>query len=117
MNSKEYHKMVADARRGVSRKYGFRQSSYINFKVEGGYFFCLYFHTNEAKLIVKPMYADDLWWDIWDASENKMEPLSLRGTGAYSLSGKFWLHMKSPKQPTWMSLAICLSRYFKAQLL
>ncbi len=76
MNSKEYNKMVADARRSVSRKYGFRQSSYINFKVEGGYYFCLYFHTDEAKLTVKPMYADDLWWNIWDASENKMEPLS-----------------------------------------
>ena len=52
MNSKEYNKMVADARRSVSRKYGFRQSSYINFKVEGGYYFCLYFHTDEAKLTV-----------------------------------------------------------------
>ena len=72
----------------MSRKYGFRQSSYINFKVEGGYFFCLYFLTGEAHLTVKPMYADDLWWDIWDASENKKEPLSLRGTGAYSLSGQ-----------------------------
>ena len=89
--------MVADARRGVSRKYGFRQSSYINFKVEGGYFFCLYFHTNEAKLTVKPMYADDLWWNIWGASENKMEPLSLRGTGAYSLSGQVLASYEIPK--------------------
>ena len=97
MNSKEYNKMVADARRGVSRKFGFRQSSYINFKVEGGYFFCLYFHTNEAKLTVKPMYADELWWDIWDASENKMEPLSLRGTGAYSLSGQILASYEIPK--------------------
>ena len=97
MNSKEYNKMVADARRGVSRKFGFRQSSYINFKVEGGYFFCLYFHTNEAKLTVKPMYADELWWDIWDASENKMEPLSLRGTGAYSLPGQILTSYEIPK--------------------
>ena len=97
MNSKEYNKMVADARRGVSRKYGFRQSSYINFKVEGGYFFCLHFHTNEAKLTVKPMYADELWWDIWDASENKMEPLSLRGTGAYSLAGQILVSYEIPK--------------------
>lgn len=80
--------MSADARRGVSRRYGFRQSSYINFKVEGGYFFCLYFQADEVRLTVKPMYADDLWWDIWDASENKKEPLSLRGTGAYSISGQ-----------------------------
>lgn len=88
MINKEYHKMVADARRSISRKYGFRQSSYINFTVESGYFFCLYFMTGDVRLTVKPMYADDLWWNIWDASDNKKEPLSLRGIGAYSLSGQ-----------------------------
>lgn len=88
MTDKEYNKMIADVRRGVSRKYGFRQSSYVNFKVESGYFFCLYFLTGDVRLTVKPMYADDLWWNIWDASDNKNEPLSLRGTGAYSLSGQ-----------------------------
>ena len=87
MTDREYQKMRADARRGVSRKNGFRQSSYINFKVEDGYFFCLYFLT-DVRLTVKPMYADDLWWDIWESTENKNEPLSLRGTGAYSLSGQ-----------------------------
>ena len=87
MTNKEYQKMIADARRDVSRKYGFRQRSYINFKVEDGYFFCLYF-LNDVRLTVKPMYADDLWWEIWDAAENKSEPLSLRGTGVYSLSGQ-----------------------------
>lgn len=88
MTDKEYRKIIADARRSVSRKYGFRQSSYINFKVEGGYFFCLFFLTGEARLTVKPLYADDLWWDIWGATDNKKEPLSLRGTGAYTLSGQ-----------------------------
>ncbi len=88
MNDKEYRKIIADARRSVSREYGFRQSSYINFKVEGGYFFCLFFLTGEARLTVKPLYADDLWWDIWGATENKKEPLSLRGIGAYTLSGQ-----------------------------
>lgn len=88
MTDKEYNKMIADVRRSVSRKYGFRQSSYVNFKVESGYFFCLYFLTGDVRLTVKPMYADDLWWNIWDDSDNKNEPLSLRGTGAYSLSGQ-----------------------------
>lgn len=88
MTDKEYQKMIAGARRSVSRKYGFRQSSYTNFKVEGDYFFCLYFLADEVRLTVKPMYADDLWWNIWDATENKKEPLSVRGTGAYSLSGQ-----------------------------
>lgn len=88
MKSKQIQKIAADVRRSVSRKYGFRQSSYINFKVDSGYFFCLSFLTDEARLTVKPLYADDLWWDIWDASENKNEPMSLRGTGVYSLSGQ-----------------------------
>lgn len=88
MTDKEYREIIADARRSVSRKYGFRQSFYINFKVDGGYFFCLFFLTDEARLTVKPLYADDLWWDIWGATENKKEPLSLRGIGAYTLSGQ-----------------------------
>lgn len=88
MTDKEYNKKIADVRRSVSRKYGFRQSSYVNFKIESGYFFCLYFMAGDVRLTVKPMYADDLWWNIWDASDNKKEPLSLRGTGAYSLSGQ-----------------------------
>lgn len=88
MNKREYRKITADARRIVGRKYGFRQNSYINFKESQAYFFCLNFLNNEVKLTVKPMYADDLWWDIWDAAENKKEPLSLRGTGAYSLPGQ-----------------------------
>lgn len=88
MNKREYRKITADARRIVGRKYGFRQNSYINFKESRAYFFCLNFLNNEVKLTVKPMYADDLWWDIWDAAENKKEPLSLRGTGAYSLPGQ-----------------------------
>lgn len=36
MTHKEYRKIIADARRSVSREYGFRQSSYINFKIDGG---------------------------------------------------------------------------------
>lgn len=94
MKSKEQKKIAADTRRNESRKHGFRQSSYINFKVNGGYFFCLYFHENgssypnEAKLTVKPMYADDLWWTIWDAEENIKSPLSLRGTSAFTIAGQ-----------------------------
>lgn len=88
MTRKELKKKIADERRKQGRKYGFRQSAYINFKVESGYFFCIYNFSGNIKLTVKPMYADDLWWEIWGAEDNKNEPLSLRGTGAFSLSGQ-----------------------------
>ncbi|WP_285815697.1 hypothetical protein [Phocaeicola sartorii] len=93
MKGKALKKTAADIRRNVSREHGFRQSAYINFKVDGGYFFCLYFFANgsafpnEAKLTVKPMYADTLWWEIWDSPDCIDAPISLRGTGAYALSG------------------------------
>ena len=85
MTEKQYQKLVADARRAEGRKYGFRQNTYINFKVEDGYFFCVYFQYGSARLTVKPMYADDLWWDILGEPENKDKPDSLRGTGEHSL--------------------------------
>lgn len=93
MKGKALKKTAADIRRNVSREHGLRQSAYINFKVDGGYFFCLYFFANgsafpnEAKLTVKPMYADTLWWEIWDSPDCIDAPISLRGTGAYALSG------------------------------
>lgn len=113
MNSKEYDRMVADARRSVSRKYGFRQSSYINFKIDSGYFFCIYFLTDESQLTVKPMYADDLWWDIWDASENRKGPLSLRGTGAYSLPGQVLASYEIPETTNQSELANRFERVFQ----
>lgn len=112
MSGKEYQKIVADARRGVGRKYGFRQKSYINFKVEGGYFFCLYFLT-DVLITVKPMYADDLWWDIWEASENKDEPLSLRGIGAYSLSGQVLAKYEIEQTTDWSELASRFEQVFQ----
>jgi TPR repeat protein len=76
-------------RRIVSKKYGWKQHSFINWKVEGGYYFYLK-HLNcysEATLYVKPLYIDDLWWDIFEISSNKKEPMSLRGNGTFSLDG------------------------------
>ena len=41
----------------------------------------------EATLYVKPLYIDDLWWDVFEMSSNKKEPMSLRGNGAFALDG------------------------------
>lgn len=114
MTHKEYKRKIADARRSAGRKYGFRQSSYINFKVENGYFFCICFLTGEARLTVKPMYADDLWWEIWEADENKNEPLSLRGTGAYSLPGEILASYEVPATDDVQELTDIFNQLFQA---
>lgn len=98
MTEKQYQKLVADARRAEGRKYGFRQNTYINFKVEDGYFFCVYFQYGSARLTVKPMYVDDLWWDILGEPENKDKPDSLRGTGEHSLPGQVLVYTGQRKR-------------------
>ena len=85
----ELNKKDTSIRKNVAKKFGWKQSSYINWKVEGGYYFYLV-HFNcygEATLYVKPLYIDDLWWDVFEMSSNKKEPMSLRGKGAFALDG------------------------------
>ena len=36
---------------------------------------------------VKPLFVDDLWWDIFEMPENKQAPKSLRGLGAFAITG------------------------------
>ena len=86
MKRGELRKLSDSARRKVSRNFGFRQSGCINWIVKDGYFFCLQ-HLGFASVYLeaKPMYADDLWWDIFNLSENKKCPTSLRGIGAFSI--------------------------------
>lgn len=86
MTQKEFDKINNAARRSAAKALGWKQRDYINWRVEQGYFFCL-FDLNPARLEVKPLYADDLWWDIFEMPENKSEPMSLRGNGAFSLEG------------------------------
>ena len=85
----ELNKKDTSIRKNVAKKFGWKQSSFINWKVEGGYYFYLV-HLNcygEATLYVKPLYIDDLWWDVFEMSSNKKAPMSLRGNGTFSLDG------------------------------
>ena len=90
MTKKEFQKIDDAARRIVSKKYGWRQSSYLNWKVEEGYIFIL-FHCEpkEAFMEVKPLYFDDLWWEIIGIFKNvKKPPMSLRGWGVDAITGQ-----------------------------
>lgn len=86
MKNKELQKTSDAIRRKISRDFGFKQSGYINWIIKDDYFFCL-MHLSRANvyLNVKPVYADDLWWDIFEIPENKKCPTSLRGNGAFSV--------------------------------
>ena len=83
-----FEKTENSYRKQVSKKYGWKQRGYINWKIVSDYFFCLYHLTLEdAYLKVKPLFVDDLWWDIFEMSENIQAPKSLRGDGAFAIDG------------------------------
>ena len=87
MTKKEFQKIDDAARRIVSKKYGWRQNSYFNWKVEDGYIFTLFcYHHGEASLEVKPLYFDDLWWEITGTFRyEKKPPMSLRCNGCAAI--------------------------------
>ena len=65
MKHSEKEKYIKNARKSVGRKYKFRQSDYVNWKIKDGFFFCLEtFTLKETKLFVKPLYMDDLYWKM-----------------------------------------------------
>lgn len=86
MTGAEFDKIAAATRKSVGAKFGFKKCDYASYKTVDGYFFALFHLTGEVYLSVKPLYADDLWCDIFQMPENK-KPLSLRAIGAFTLDG------------------------------
>lgn len=86
MTQREFDKINNAARRSAAKTLGWKQRDFFNWRVEQGYFFC-FFDLFPPRLEVKPLYVDELWWDIFEIPENKSAPMSLRGNGAFSLDG------------------------------
>lgn len=71
-------------------KWSFKDS--IIFKAENGLFFeCMVGYNKitknvDVRLSFKPIDLDDLFWDIFDLTENKKQPLSFRSFGVFTVS-------------------------------
>ena len=90
MTRKDFQKNDDAARKKVAKRYGWRQSGYLDWKVEKDYFFCLlHLQPKDASLEVKPLYFDDLWWEITGMFEKEKRPsMSLRGWGCAAISSQ-----------------------------
>lgn len=88
MTLKEKDRIDYSCRRELSKKYGFKQRDYANWKVDKGFFFMLMQNSmTEVALMVKPLYIDNLFWEIYDVEELKTEPMSFRAIGALARFG------------------------------
>ncbi len=81
--------------KAAAKEYGFKKIDYMIWYNKGDMFFTLFLFERELdnkcwidiEIACKPLWIDDLFWDIMDMSENKKEPLSLRGVGAFTVRG------------------------------
>ena len=72
MKFSEKEKYINNVRRSVGKKYKFRQTDYVNWKIRDGFYFCLKTLTpKKTELFVKPLYMDDLYWKMVNPSGMK----------------------------------------------
>ena len=99
MKGREIETIANDIRRAVSKTYKYKQSDYINWKIKGGYFFCLnaaLLYDRKTHFIcpvlkVKPVYMDDIYWKIIYPHREMKLPDSRRGNGQLSyLAENIW---------------------------
>lgn len=79
-------KVSNKCRKQVGKRFGWKQSDYLNWKIDSGYYFSLcHLVLEQVELSVKPYFIDDLWWDIFELPECKQAPKSLRGNGTFAV--------------------------------
>lgn len=77
------------------KKYGWKKRDFMIWLKRDGLIFSLHLSVGEnygkcflsGTGTVKPLWADDILWDILGMEENKKQPLSLRSIGAFTLHG------------------------------
>ena len=81
--------------RSEIKKYKFKKKDFMVWFQKKELFFSVLINVGESnghcrctsREQMKPMWIDDLLWDILDMPENKNEPVSLRAIGAFTVDG------------------------------
>ena len=94
---KELNKEMSDILNKYSKQYKFKKKSDFIWVSEKDFFFYIDFHlgiteTDEALICssrerCKPLWTDELLWEIMEMNENFSAPISLRGNGAFTFYG------------------------------
>jgi len=97
-------KTMASVSKQLIKPYGYKQIDGLVWTIQNEFIFVLFpFITSlddkpELKITcsVKPLFADDILWDIMGMESNKNEPLSLRVKGAFAVFGVEFYKKKYP---------------------
>ncbi|MDE5786460.1 MAG: hypothetical protein K2H98_08020 [Duncaniella sp.] len=98
MKFSEKERIARNIRRELGKKYWYKQSDDINWKIKGEYFFWINtLHIICSDFRVKPLYMDDLYWKIINPGREERFPQSLRGTGILGSSSIMLWDERFPK--------------------
>lgn len=92
--NKELYKAIErcakDRMKAIRKAYGYRTRDFANYKVDRDFFISMGIFPFRDRITItlklKPMFLDEIFWDVFDMPGNKNEPLSLRAVGAFSVS-------------------------------
>lgn len=91
---KELDKHIKLAVKGIMKEYGYRMRGSVLYKKSGDYFISILLVSSginnnliTARGSVKPYFFDDIFWEVFQMSENLNEPLGLRANGAFVVKG------------------------------
>lgn len=89
--TKDIEKQISDSLKIYAKQFGYKKISFFTYKKYKEYFIRILFNNSNSEIWgtgeVKPYFIDDVFWDVFDMSSNKNEPMSLRANGAFALSG------------------------------
>lgn len=104
------------------KSYGIKKKDYMVWSATDELYFSLLVDVREkdghcyctSLETIKPLWLDDLFWDIIDMSENKSEPLSLRCIGAFAIHGMDFFECEQ-ELPEWSidELEQCVVTYME----
>lgn len=92
---KELNRALLAILKSNVKTYGIKKKDYMIWGTKNELYFSLLIDVKErdghcyctSMELLKPLWLDELFWDIIDMPENKSEPLSLRCIGAFALHG------------------------------
>lgn len=86
---KELNKYLENRTKEVFKNYNLKKKDYMYYFLKNNMFYSIMFSMSNNNMKVyfyaKPLWIDDILWDILDMSDNKTAPVSLRSSGAFTI--------------------------------
>lgn len=89
---KEMNKYLENRTKEVFKTYHLKKKDYMFYFSKNNMFYAIMFsmtrNTMKVYFYAKPLWLDDILWDILDMSDNKKAPISLRSVGAFTINSQ-----------------------------